>query len=353
MKGSYSYDWMNNFNRPLMLDLNWFLLKVNERANIANGFIHQQYEAVNRLGNNDFGLGENVDYFHPSITLDDRMRYICQVISTRDMSKFNILGNTIISHFYGARGVHQVITGSNDPYDCFVDFDRVANDDKKYIAEIRNSIDVNFGLMRKPIWGTTELHTPIQTSARNFCRLKYSDPQRKFHAVDVIEWVASFKNSGLYESMIGSDHLKDTFTFLTKERGIGEYYGFHCATSTSALPFMKYHHDQRFVAPGPGAKDTIQRLWPNAPKKLYPEAVYFMRENSDEIGLTEGVLFHPESWNIDNIFDEPQDSLKYYGTEVLCCQFSIYLNIRNNKAACDRRKVSRLESQSSLKDIFQ
>lgn len=350
---SYNYNW-NSFDRDLMRDFNWFLYKINQRACINLGYIDERYEPLNRLGEEDWGLGENVEYFHPTITLDDRMRYICQVIARQPMSEFSILGNTIISHFYGARGVHQTITGSNDPNNCFVDFDRVANNDQDYITLLRNTVERETKLNKKPVWGTTELHTPIQTGARNYCRIKYNNPNRQFHTIDVIEWVASFRDSGLYDKMIKSDHLRDTFKALTQERGIGEYYGFHCSTSTSVLPFMKYHHDQRFVAPGPGARYTIAKLWPEAPSKFYDEAVYFLRENADSIGLTENVNFHEKAWNIDGIFDHPQDSLKYYGTEVLCCQFGIYLQIRNDKKACERRKVSRIETPtSSLESFFE
>ena len=41
------------------------------------------------------------------------------------------------------------------------------------------------------------------------------------------------------------------------------------------------------------------------------------------------------------VFEYSHDSLKYYGTEVLSCQFGIYLQIRNNLKACLKRRVSR------------
>lgn len=262
------------------------------------------------------------------------MRFIAENISTADMSLFNIVGNTFISHFYGARGVHQLLTQSNDLKKCYVDFDRIADNDKEYIQLIRSNLDLA-KRMKQPIWGTTELHTSIQASGRNYCRKKYNNPTREFHPVDVCEWVASFRENGLFEGMKQAEHMKDMYKLLITQPGIGDYYGFHAAASSSVLPQMKYHHDQKFVAPGPGAVYTISKLWPEAPKKLHAEAIYFLREQSDEIGLTENVNFHEKAHNIyvdgKPIFSEPQDSLKYYGTEVLCCQFGIYLQIRNDK----------------------
>lgn len=342
----YKYNWKDNYNKDVMLDFNWFLKKINQRACIQNGFIDEVYEPLNRHGELDYGLGKDVEYFHPTITLDDRMRYIGTVIAQSDMSKFNIIGNTLISHFYGARGVHQVISGDKDK---FVDFERVASGDVDYLNSLKNNAKVAKA-KKLPIWGTTELHTSIQTASRNFCRKKYDDPERLFDTIDVIEWVSSFKENGTIDQLLEAEHIQDAYKALRKLPGIGEYYGFHGAASTSVLPFLQYHHDQRFVAPGPGAVYLIGRMWPEAPKKLYDESIYFMRENSDDIGLTHEVDFHEDAHNFitsDNktIFNFPQDSLKYYGTEVLSCQFGIYLQIRNDKRLCDMRKVSRLEEK--------
>ena len=61
------------------------------------------------------------------------------------------------------------------------------------------------------------------------------------------------------------------------------------------------------------------------------------------------------AYNIDGIFTQEQDSLKYYGTEVLSCQFGIYLQIRDDKKLCDKRKVSRateLTEQNTLEEFF-
>ena len=349
----YNYDWWS-FDKDLMLDFNHFLKKVNQRAAIKLGYSDDLYENLNRHGAIDLGLGENVEYFHPTITLDDRMRFIGTEIAQSRMSDTNIVGNTIISHFYGARGVHWVVSGKEG---TFVDFDRIADGDADYIKFLRNNIDK--GIMNKqPIWGTTELHTSIQTSGRNYCRKKYNEPDRKFHPVDVSEWVASFRDTKIIEGMLAARDLSDVFTLLRTLPGVGEYYGFHCATSTSVLPQMKYHHDQRFVAPGPGAVYTIKLLWPGVPNKHLAEAVYFIRENAKEIGLTHEVDFHNQAHNIElsngsKLFGESQDSLKYYGTEVLCCQYGVYLQIRDDAKACRRRQVARAKApQNNLSEFF-
>ena len=349
----YNYDWWN-YNKGLMREFNWFLLKINERACIQHDFIHGTYDGVNREGKIDYGLGEDVEYFHPTITLDDRMRFIGTQIASAPMSTMNVVGNTFISHFYGGRGVHFLASGKEGE---FVNFDFVANDNKEYIDFLRFNLDKAIK-NKQPIWGTTELHTSIQTASRNYCRQKYNNPDQPFHPVHVIEWVASFRDSGFLDRMMKCDHMKDIYTLLREQPGIGEYYGFHGAASSSVLPQVKYHHDQRFVSPGPGAVYTISLLWPDAPKKLYAEAIYFMRENSDEIGLTENVCFHEGAYNIklrdgSNLFEYQQDSLKYYGTEVLSCQFGVYLQIREDEKACARRRVARVNQTNTLSEFLQ
>jgi len=349
----YNYDWWN-YDKELMKEFNWFLYKVNQRSGIQLGYIDETYEAVNRHGDNDFGLGEDVEYFHPTITLDDRMRFIGQEIASLDTSIMNIVGNTFISHFYGGRGVHFLASGEDN---VFVDFDRFADEDKDYIQSIRQNLDKAIA-NKQPIWGTTELHTSIQTAARNHCRQKYHDKDRKFHPVDVCEWVSSFRDTGFLERMQLCDHMSEIYNLLREQPGIGHYYGFHGAASSSVLPQMKYHHDQRFVAPGPGAVYTIELMWPDAPKKLFDEAIYFMRENADEIGLTKDVVFHPQAFNINKkdgtkLFQYEQDSLKYYGTEVLSCQFGVYLQIREDERACARRRVARVQKTNTLTEFFE
>lgn len=350
---NYNYDW-SNYNKELMEEFNWFLYKVNQRANIQLGYSNEVYESVNRRGFNDYGLGEDVEYFHPTITLDDRMRFIGQDIASLDTSLMNIVGNTFISHFYGGRGVHFLASGEDG---VFVDFDKIADNDQTYIQFIRSNLDKAIS-NKQPIWGTTELHTSIQTSGRNFCRKKYNEPDRKFHAVDVCEWVASFRDTGFLERMQQCNHMSEIYTLLREQPGIGHYYGFHGAASSSVLPQMKYHHDQRFVSPGPGACLTIQYLWPASPKKLWAEAIYYMRENAEEIGLTKDVVFHPKAFNIiksdgTNLFEYKQDSLKYYGTEVLACQFGVYLHIREDEKACARRRVARVKQTNTLTEFFE
>ena len=56
------------------------------------------------------------------------------------MGKHNIICNTIISHFYGARGIHQVATREKDLKKALVDFERILID-KDYINWINKNLE--------------------------------------------------------------------------------------------------------------------------------------------------------------------------------------------------------------------
>ena len=99
-------DFGKYLDQKVMEDYNYFLIKVNERTELQFGL---------RDSYNDDGheaLGESVEYFGFNILQDDRMRYIIEnIVSLPDskLSQYNKIGNTIISHFYGARGILKLL----------------------------------------------------------------------------------------------------------------------------------------------------------------------------------------------------------------------------------------------------
>ena len=100
----------------VLKDYEYFVKMVNRRTLFQKGI-------VDSYNPTDPALGLEVEYFHPSITADDRMVYIMENIVTVPGLKWqNVIGNTIISHFYGARGVHNVLTGIDDNKKAHIDF---------------------------------------------------------------------------------------------------------------------------------------------------------------------------------------------------------------------------------------
>ena len=349
-------------DHSILKDYERFVRKVNERTLFQRGIISK----YNSSG--DPALGLEVEYFHPSITADDRMVYIMEnIVSVPGLDWRDIIGNTTISHFYGARGVHSVLTGIADPKRAHIDFVRLGNEQiafkktrkvGKYTKHLRK-LAREAKLKKKSIWGTTELHTSIQTAGRRFVNGWYKGNARhkdKGTWSNVSEWIASWTHvkskhndsCTVMEGIKNSTNLQETFKYLTGETHIGEYYGYHCSTSNSINPALNFTHDDTFVAPGPGARETLDRMFPglSTRKVSYGDRVVWIRENQHKIL---NLKFDKSLWNYTNsygitIFKDQQNELKSYGTEVSLCQYSVYCRLRSNPELISRRKVARVDS---------
>ena len=335
---------MKGLNQAVMDDVGRFFNKVNDRALYTLG-INDSYD-----DGGDKALGETVEYFHPQITLDDRMRYIAENIVYNDqIDDLNKVCNTIISHFYGARGIHQTITRNPDPKTALVDFHRLL-EDQDYADELHQNLNDarDFGI---PIYGATELRTSLYGAANDYVAALTGKP-RNADLINIGLWVAGFIKRGIAQKFYEVNSLEELFNELTKIEGVGSYYGYHCSTSNSVNPGIRVNHDERFCVPGPGARYTLGILFDQTKTDLdFGEQVVWFRENyEDYIGK---FPLHPSTHNIEvngkKVFAEEQDTLKVYGSEVGLCQYGVYNRLRNNPHLIDRRVVTRLDEKAASK----
>lgn len=341
-------DYLNYVDHKALAEFEYFFTKVNERTEYQFG-LREEYIPPE----DDPALGPNVEYFGFNILQDDRMRYIIEnIVSLPDsqLSPTNKIGNTIISHFYGGRGVHTLISGYSNPKKAHVDFERVAAGDVDYLNDLNLVVNHNKKKGKK-FWGTTELHTSLQTAARNFCRKKYDDDSRPAQTLDIVEWISSWTVDGTIDRMLNVQSLREMFHLLSEKPGIGNYYAYHCSTSNSVNPALAYQHDEAFCSPGPGAVDTLNHLFPKLKEKgkmPYGELVIWIRENQDklfdEIKIHE--FFHNYDVDGQDVFEHDQDEFKVYGTEVLCCQAGVYRWLKANPDLVSKRIVARNEDDS-------
>lgn len=338
----------NKIDRTVLSEFHLFLEKINERNLFVRGLV-PEYSAPSPA------LGEDVEYFSSQITLDDRMVYIMNnIVTSPGVTMENRLGNTIISHFYGARGIHSVITGDWNEKTALVDFDLMAKEQLDaartrkvgpYTQSLRNQC-LKSKAQGFPFWGTTELHTSIMDAGNKFVNSLYGSNES--NQLAVAEWIASWKNDGTFDRLIQSKTLKEMYTNLRAIRGIGAYYGYHCSTSNSVNPDLPFSHDEPFCAPGPGAQFTLSRLFPGVSEKevSMENRVIWIRENQDSLFPGLRNCFHPATFNVIangiKIFKEDQNELKTYGTEVGLCQFSVYCRLKENPHLISKRKVSRV-----------
>jgi len=330
-------------NMEVVDRIGYFFNKVNERSELNYGY-RNSYDS-----GGDEALGETVEYFHPHILYDDRMRYIMQNIVLSDMSMDNIICNTIISHFYGARGIHQILTREPDPKKALIDFERLLVD-KDYEMEIRKNIDdaLSLGL---GIYGTTELRTSL-FGASNQWVSENRGVERNADKINILLWVAGFIPRGITKRMARVKSLEEMYGILTQIEGVGQYYGYHCSTSNSVNPNIPINHDERFCMPGPGARLTLDMMFGEGCKIPHGDRVIWFRENyKDLIGE---ISLNKNEWNmvVDGvkIFEHEQNGLKTYGCEVGLCQFGVYSRLSANPNLINKRKVARVNE--STMDYF-
>lgn len=342
----------------LVAELQLFYHKVNERSEF-NYKLRDTYEPPNEA------LGINVEYFHPVITYDDRMRYICENIVTNDNCETNsdILGNTIISHFYGARGIHTSLTGIENSKHALVSFAQLAYEQRNFlihgnVGHYTTWLRVTSTEQKKkqfPFWGTTELHTSIQNAARKWIKAFYG-ADTEIAPCYVAEWIASWANDGTFDKMMWAQSFEELYHIFKAQPGIGSYYAYHGASSNSVNPLLRAYHDERFCDPGPGARKTAKAMFPGLSEKevSLDKRIIWFREN--QYRLMDCPTIHESFHNITangvTIFPEPQDELKTYGTEVCFCQFDIYRRLSENPDLIKFRKVSRINTPDNNLDNF-
>lgn len=312
----------------------------------------------------DPALDLDVEYFGFWATADDRLRYICEnIVTNPNIPLIDQIGNGLASHFYGARNIHESMTGDTNASTALVNYTKLAQEQMdfrqtgkigSYTAYMRKFLEEQKAAGVK-FWGTTELHTSIQTAARRFVNEWYLGDRmhaNKGCTNNVNEWLASFKNSGLMDKMIAHSGLKSMCELLGSEWGVGDYYKFHGGSDLALCPQLNAYLDERYVVPGPGASATLKDLYPNLSKRdvSYENRVIWLRENQKELlGLPLiHSFFHKLEINGINIFPELIDEIKTTQCEVLHCQFGIYRDLIANPNKIAKRKVARNPTSCAL-----
>ena len=338
---------MKGLNTDVIDRIGYFLNKINDRSLYFHGYSDSYDDG------GDKALGENVEYFHPAITLDSRMRYIAEnIVYNNDIDNINKVCNIMLTHFYGGLGIIQTMTRNADPKTAAVDFYKLASN-KNYYDELNtNLVDAkDWGL---PVYGTTELRTSLFGASNAYIAEKYKHPKNA-NLINIAAWVAGFIDRGLIEECFNQKSLEDLYYHLISIEGIGPYYGYNEAVSQSLNPVMGINHDERFSVPGPGAKYTLDRLFDQKKIKMdYGEQIVWFRENyRTYIG---DINMHPFTHNIEvgdkKVFSEEQDELKTYGCEVGLCQFGVYDRLSLNHNLINRRKIGSID-EAAQKGFFE
>jgi len=334
----------SHFDEEISEDFNFFIQNVNKRIEWQYG-LRDTYEAPPNLP----ALGPDVEYFGFHLLMDDRMRYIAQnivAIPDSQLSPANKICNTLISHFYGARGIHQTITKIEDEKEAHIDFNRM-NHSGQYLLELRNNL-LEAQEKKIPIYGSTELRTSLFGAANKYVTEKYNYLERNKEPANILEWVGNFITDGTVHKILNTDSLKGMFKILTSKAGIGNYYGYHGATSNSVNPNLPFDHDERFVVPGPGSSKTARLMFPGLSEKQVKlgDRVIWVRENQKwilpDLKINE-FFYNLPDYKGDPIFENDITEIKSYTAEVSMCQYGIFRRLREQPYLASRRKVSRAD----------
>lgn len=208
-------------------------------------------------------LKPEVMYFQPLMCApSDRKEVAKWIIGSQEpglQSVYNRACNIFATFFFGPSDIYHLLSGEPDPAKAFIDFERVA-EDPAYVKEIADNIA--YGKQHGfKLWTTTELHTSLQTEARNFCRIKYNEPERTPTTTDLIEWIASWIKGGQIDKIIEAKTLRGAYDAITSIRGVGSYYAGNPVMMLAALPEANCSHLEPFCAPGGGAIKSLEALF--------------------------------------------------------------------------------------------
>ena len=310
-----------------------------------------------RAGLSDFFNGAdpaiqwNTEYFGPNVTMDDRLRYIAENISTnKDISDENRVLNFVITHFYGGRDCHRVLNAELDPRKAYTDFER-ALIDPEYVSQIKSNLDRAKGLGYS-IWSKTELHTSLMGASNKFARQTYGFDT---HAVNMIIWLSGWIKDGTVDKILNAKTLKECAGVLISKEGIGPYYGYHGATDQSTNPAMAFTHDEAFVLPGPGCQHTLKMLFPTLTNKECSPGnqVVWVRENQEKLF---GKIHFNDYWHnikVDgmDVYSFAQNELTCYTAEVALCQYGVYCDMQQNTSRIEKRQISKTDVTSIIESL--
>jgi hypothetical protein len=323
-------------NRQRLDEFRHYLREMNKRS-LADWYGHK-YEA------SEPQLSSDIMYFSPLVLAPSDRREIAKHIVGIPNSVLPVedkVLNCTLSYLYGPTAIYHYLSGKSNPADAHIHFDRVYHD-PEYVTELRENI-AYARLHGHKMWTTYELHTSVQTAGRNYCRVKYNDPDRKASDLDVVEWLASLRYDGTVDRILNAKTLQDGYDQLTSVRGIGPYFGGNSILMIANLAETEYTHDEPFCAPGGGAIRTINYLFEDffkAGHKMKPEKIIaWFAEHQAE--LLEDVTVPSEFANMDvsygKLLKNDQTVYTCNSFEVAMCQFSVYCKFKEDPEAMKRR----------------
>jgi hypothetical protein len=290
----------------------------------------------------DKALELPVEYYHPLILQPpDQRDNAINVIDSAIAMEDKALSAAMI-HLYGGAAIAPCLTGEVDLSKAHVDFTRVY-EDQAYVEELRANVifarSVGIGL-----WGATELHTSVQTSARNYCREKYKNPERKAESLDLVEWLAYLKKQGWITRICEAKSLEQAVNIFAEPKGLGAYFAGNCTISISHIKELSYSEHERFCTVGKGAAWTLEWLFEDLYKAGHRVkhldlvlALYDAQEKILPLISNISPEFRNMTGRAGQILKADHVRLSCSNIETVCCQYSAYTRLLDNPKLISRR----------------
>jgi len=309
----------------------------------------------NKFKNGFIVDNKSVPYFHPNRSFHDEIIWLNENLFYNPQATFeDKLINAAIVKFYGpSRTLKMVIEGTGDK---FVVYDKFINDPnylKKICVNLENAVK-----NKEKIYGTTELRTSLQTSARNHAR-SVSSPidklekisafdraKRKLRPSDILFWF-TFLGPKFVNFYKNKPTMEESFKFLNSFKGIGNYYGYHFSCNLARMPGVgnlifegkagNIDEDDDYVVPGVGAMNAINWFYEHRGHSINEKVG---KKLINAIRKYQTSFFDLKSSDSSDFYMKKVSELGYFtnfGCEISCCQFGVYRKLKENKKLALKR----------------
>jgi len=299
--------------------------------------------------------GKSVPYFHPNRSFHDEIIWLNENLFYSPQATFeDKLINAAIVKFYGpSKTLKMIVEGTGHD---FVVYDKFIND-PKYLEELCVNLETAVENKEK-IYGTTELRTSLQTSARNYARSVGSpiDKIKKMPAIerskrmlrpsDILFWF-TYLGPQWVEFYKTTPTMEESFKFLNSYKGIGNYYGYHFSCNLARMPTVgnlifegtpgNIDEDDDYVVPGVGAMNAINWFYEHRGHSINDKVG---KKLINAIRRHQNKFFDLKSSDKSDYYMKKVSELGYFtnfGCEISCCQFGVYRKLREDKKLANRR----------------
>jgi len=364
-----------------------WMVRIASDCSFSSYYSEGHYQHKEEFGTGFVVNNRSVPYFHPNRSFHDEIIWLNEHLFYDDSASFaDKLLNAAIVKFYGPSNTLDIITGNRDfPYlkktgSKFISYERMM-DDPEYFKNLHLNIENAFSSGER-IWGTTELRTSLQTASRNYSRaigsvidedfgLSHSSiVDRKMRPSDMITWIRHLVSSvdgriGWLEFYKSKPTMQESFEYLTKERGIGNYYGYHFSSNLARMPgigssdiievdykdefsSLKIPHgnldeNDAYVMAGPGAMASLSNLYPsmkfNSNKAMeYIIAIRDCQEEFFMIKSDEELRHLREATELGRFTT--------FGCEISLCQYNVFSKASQSASIASKRAAAPISQEA-------